>query len=131
MEIESLKVDDQMAVKAKDTAGQDMRLALLMVESYEANRALHQVGDGIQPSKEAKRQVLAELLEERKRALALKEVEALEKDLGATEYSRQVDQEVWMCKGVKVECDRMRYGSNFFSFNPVPLVYPDNAFCRG
>lgn len=81
MEIEGLKVEEQMALKAKDTAAQDMRLALLMVESYEANLASHQEGDGLHPGSEAKRQVLAELLEDQKRALSQKESKALEKDL--------------------------------------------------
>ena len=33
-----------------------------------------------------------------------------------------------MCEGVKVECKHLRYGRHFASLNPVPLVYPQNAF---
>lgn len=128
MEMEGLKVEEQMAVKAKDSAAQEMRLALLMLESYEANLASTQVGDGTHPGLEGKRQVLAELLEDQKRALALKEAEALEKDLAATECRRLVDQKARMSEGVKAECDRIRYGRNSCSLNPVPLVYPDSAF---
>ena len=66
MEMEGLKLDKQLAVKAKDSAAQDMRLALLMVESYEANMASHCSNASSDPEKEGKGQILVDLLEEQK-----------------------------------------------------------------
>ena len=128
MEMEGLKMDEQVALKEKDGAAQDMRLALLMVESYEANLASHQARDGVNTASEGKRELLAELLEEQKQALARKKAEAQEKDLMAAECRRLVDLKARMCEGVRAECDRIRYGRHSGSLTPVPLVYPDSAF---
>lgn len=128
MEIEGLNMDEEMAVKAKDSAAQDKRLALSMVESYEANLASLQSSDVEQCGNEGKRNVLAELLEDQKRTLATKDTEALAKDLGAAECRRLREQKIRMCEGVKVEIERIKYGRNTASLNPVPLVYPDSAF---
>ena len=128
MELEGLKLDEQLAIKAKDSTAQDMRLALLMVESYEANLASHCSSASSDPQKEGKRQILADLLEEQKQALACKEAKAQEKDHRATECKRLVELKARMCEGVKVECDCLRYGRHSASLNPVPLVYPQSAF---
>ena len=74
--MEGLKLDEQLAVKAKDSTAQDMRLALLMVKSYEANLASYCNSASSDPQKEGKQQILAELLEEHKQALVCKEGEA-------------------------------------------------------
>ena len=128
MEIEGLKMDEEVAVKAKESAAQDKRLALLMVESYKANLAQLQSSDVEHPGNEGKRNVLAELLEDQKRALARKESEAMEKDLGVAECRRLREHKIRMCEGVKVEIERIKYGRHTASLNPVPLVYPDSAF---
>ncbi|KAG0621716.1 hypothetical protein M758_3G043400 [Ceratodon purpureus] len=128
MEIEGLKLDEELAKKAKDGAAQDQRLALLMVESYEANLASLQTADVAHPGNEAKRSLLAELLEEQKQVLGRKEAEALQRDLAADECRRLREQKTRMCEGVKVEIDRIKYGRQSASLNPVPLVYPDSAF---
>ncbi|KAG0619907.1 hypothetical protein M758_4G174300 [Ceratodon purpureus] len=128
MEIEGLKLDEELAKKAKDGAAQDQRLALLMVESYEANLASLQNADVAHPGNEAKRSLLAELLEEQKQCLGRKEAEALQRDLAAEECRRLREQKTRMCEGVKVEIDRIKYGRQSASLNPVPLVYPDSAF---
>ena len=128
MELEGLKLDKQLAINAKDSAAQDMTLALLMVESYEANLAFHCSSASSDPQKEGKRQILADLLEEKKQALACKEAEAQEKDHCATECKRLVELKARMCEGVKVECDRLRYERHSTSLNPVPLVYSQSAF---
>ena len=128
MEMKGLKLDEQLAVKANDYVAQDMRLALLMVESYEAKLASHCSSTSSDPQKEGKRQIVADLLEEQKQALAYKEAKAQEKDHHATECKRLVELKARMCEGVKVECDRLRYGRHSASFIPVPLVYPQSTF---
>ena len=50
MELEGLKVDEQLAMKAKDSAVQNKRLALLMVESYKANLASYCISTDVVPS---------------------------------------------------------------------------------
>ena len=105
-----MNLDEQLAVKAKDSAAQDMRLALLMEESYNANLASHCRSASFDHQKKGKRQILADLLEEQKQALACKEAEAQEKGHRATECKRLVELKARMCEGVKVECDRLRHG---------------------
>lgn len=128
MEIEGLKLDEDLALKAKESAAQDTRLALLMVESYEANLASIPRGEGGNPGLEGKRGVFVELLEEQKQSLATKQSVALQKDLGVVECRRLLEQKIRMCEGVKTECERIKYGRHSASLNPVPLVYPDSAF---
>ena len=68
-----------------------MRLALLMVDSYEANLASHCSGTSSNPQKKGKRQILADLLEDQKQAFACKEAEVQEKDHLATKCKRLVE----------------------------------------
>ena len=97
MEMEGQKLDEQLAIKAKDSATQDMRLTLLMVESYEANLASHCSSASSDPQKEGKQQILADLLEEQKQVLACKEAKAQEKDHHATKCKRLVELKARMC----------------------------------
>ena len=64
MEMEGLNLDEQLAVKAKDFAAQDMRLALLIVESYEAHLVSHCNGPASNLQNDSKCQVLVNLLED-------------------------------------------------------------------